>query len=74
MRHAAETVIALAITGEPGRGPSGRRDGHVHWPRFRGPGARGLAEGAPTPVSWDVAKGRSILWTTPIPGLAHSCP
>lgn len=45
-----------------------------NWPRFRGPGARGLAEGASTPASWDLAQGRNILWTTPVPGLAHSSP
>ena len=45
-----------------------------NWPRFRGPGARGVAEGAATPTSWDVAQGRNIQWTTPVPGLAHSSP
>ncbi len=44
------------------------------WPSFRGPGARGIAEGAPTPAQWNLGRGLNILWTTPIPGLAHSSP
>jgi outer membrane protein assembly factor BamB len=44
------------------------------WPTFRGPGARGLAEGHALPERWDVAKGERILWRTPIAGLAHSSP
>ncbi len=45
-----------------------------NWPSFRGAGARGIAEGAPTPTKWDVGSGQNVLWTTPIPGLAHSSP
>src|SRR5512134_1448057 len=46
----------------------------AHWPRFRGPGARGIGDGAATPVTWDVAQQRNVLWITPVPGLAHSSP
>ena len=45
-----------------------------NWPRFRGPHARGVAEGHTTPVSWTVESGDNVLWRTPIPGLAHSSP
>jgi outer membrane protein assembly factor BamB len=45
-----------------------------NWPSFRGPNASGVAEGKPTPVSWDATKGTNILWKVPIPGLAHSSP
>ncbi len=48
------------------------RDGN--WPSFRGHLARGIAEGHPTPVEWDVETGTNIRWKTPIPGLSHSSP
>jgi outer membrane protein assembly factor BamB len=46
----------------------------IHWPSFRGPGARGVAEGFRTPTQWDVEQGKNVAWKTPIPGLAHSSP
>ena len=46
----------------------------VNWPSFRGPNASGIAEGYPTPRTWDVEKGKSVRWKTPIPGLGHSSP
>lgn len=49
-------------------------DAAVHWPSFRGPGARGVAEGSATPVEWNVEAGENIRWKTPIPGLAHASP
>ncbi|HVG18943.1 MAG TPA: PQQ-binding-like beta-propeller repeat protein [Blastocatellia bacterium] len=45
-----------------------------NWPSFRGANASGVAEGKPTPVTWDATKGTNVLWKTPIPGLAHSSP
>ena len=44
------------------------------WTSFRGTNAAGVAEGKPTPVRWDAAKGENIRWKTPIPGLAHASP
>lgn len=44
------------------------------WPSFRGPQASGVADGQQLPERWDGNKGESILWRTPIPGLAHSSP
>jgi outer membrane protein assembly factor BamB len=44
------------------------------WPSFRGPLARGIADGMRLPDTWDGAKGSNILWRTAIPGLAHSSP
>src|SRR5262249_21317116 len=41
---------------------------------FRGPGARGVADGVSTPAKWNVPKGENVLWTTSVPGLAHSSP
>jgi outer membrane protein assembly factor BamB len=45
-----------------------------NWPSFRGPNASGVADGKHLPVHWDIEKSGSILWKTPIPGLAHSSP
>ena len=45
-----------------------------NWPSFRGANASGVADGVPTPVSWDATKSVNILWKTAIPGLAHSSP
>ena len=45
-----------------------------NWPSFRGPAASGVAEGSPTPVTWNVATGQNVLWKTPIAGLAVSSP
>jgi outer membrane protein assembly factor BamB len=44
------------------------------WPQFRGPDASGVDASAPAPIHWDIDKGQSIRWRTPIPGLAHSSP
>jgi hypothetical protein len=45
-----------------------------NWPSFRGSNASGVADGKPTPVTWDATKGANVLWKTAIPGLAHSSP
>ena len=45
-----------------------------NWPAFRGANASGVADGVPTPTSWDATKSTNILWKTAIPGLAHSSP
>src|SRR5687768_5593425 len=44
------------------------------WPSFRGPLARGVADGMRLPDTWDGASGTNLRWRTPIPGLAHSSP
>ncbi len=45
-----------------------------NWPQFRGPGATGVVEGAPSAVKWDARKSDNTLWKTEIPGLGHSSP
>ena len=45
-----------------------------NWPSFRGPAASGVADGAPTPVTWNVTTGQNVLWKAPIPGLSVSSP
>ncbi len=46
----------------------------TNWPRFRGPGASGIAEGHKVPVSWSLDTRAGLAWRTPVPGLAHSSP
>ncbi len=46
----------------------------IHWPQFRGPQARGIAEGFKTPTDWNVPAGENVRWKTALPGLAHSSP
>ncbi len=45
-----------------------------HWPSFRGANASGVSDGHPTPVKWNAPSGESVLWKTPIPGVAVSSP
>lgn len=49
-----------------------------NWPGFRGPGARGVADGYPTRAAWNTEaaadKSSGVLWRTEIPGLGHSSP
>src|SRR5205807_2564154 len=45
-----------------------------HWPSFRGPNASGVSDGHPTLVKWNAPSGESVLWKTPIPGVAVSSP
>jgi outer membrane protein assembly factor BamB len=45
-----------------------------NWPGFRGMGARGVAENANLPVSWNVATGENVAWKTAVPGLGLSSP
>lgn len=45
-----------------------------HWPGFRGPEARGVADGQDLPARWDVKTGTNVRWKTAVPGLGHSSP
>lgn len=67
----AAVLIAGLLASEEARG----QEPDVHWPSFRGRGARGVAEGHRTPVAWDGdgSDGR-VLWKTAIPGLGLSSP
>ncbi|MEO7650102.1 MAG: PQQ-binding-like beta-propeller repeat protein, partial [Bryobacteraceae bacterium] len=53
-----------------------KEDGN--WPGFRGPGARGVADGFPTPTIWNAddsaGKLSGVLWRAEVPGLGHSSP
>jgi outer membrane protein assembly factor BamB len=46
----------------------------IDWPSFRGPSASGVAEGAATPLTWDVPANKNVKWRVPVAGLAHSSP
>jgi outer membrane protein assembly factor BamB len=44
------------------------------WPSFRGPGARGVADGQDLPADWDVRTGGGVSLKTGVPGVGHSSP
>lgn len=46
----------------------------VHWPAFRGANASGIGDGAELPEEWDLASGRNVRWSSPLPGLGNSSP
>ncbi len=61
--------LALAVL------PVGSGDGSDgNWPSFRGPHARGVADGHAIPATWDIEESKNVRWKTPIPGLGHSAP
>lgn len=65
---AAAAVLAVAVVSADHARPG------VDWPSFRGPAARGVAEGAPPPATWDVPGNKNVRWRLPLPGLSHSSP
>jgi outer membrane protein assembly factor BamB len=58
------TVLTAADSPRPG----------IDWPTFRGIAARGVGEGAPAPLTFDVPGKKNLRWRVPVPGLAHSSP
>jgi outer membrane protein assembly factor BamB len=44
----------------------------ANWPQFRGPEARGVAEGNPLPEQWSATE--NVAWKTDIPGRGWSSP
>ncbi|WP_236696165.1 outer membrane protein assembly factor BamB family protein [Rhodopirellula islandica] len=55
-----------------------RSETTTDWPSFRGPGARGVAEGSTIPTTWNAdpesETNDGMLWETKVPGLGHSSP
>lgn len=43
-----------------------------HWPQFRGPGSRGVAEGTQIPDRWSATE--NVAWKREIPGRGWSSP
>ncbi len=68
-RSVLAAAAVFSLLGSSADEPAG-----VNWPSFRGPRARGVADGYSTPIEWNVEKGANIKWKTAIPGLAHSSP
>ncbi len=62
----ASVLIVLALFVLPTLATAG------NWPSFRGPGARGVADGEDLPTIWNVETGKNVRWRTEIPGLGHS--
>ena len=79
---AAVALVLLAVgCGAPGRqerldgpGPDRADRSEPAWGQFRGPRASGRSTGAALPTSWDGETGTNVIWSTEIPGLAHSSP
>jgi outer membrane protein assembly factor BamB len=70
-----ETAAPRAAAAAPAQDPrSSPQLADDIWPSFRGRFARGVADDAATPTTWDVAKGKGVRWRARIPGLAHSSP
>jgi outer membrane protein assembly factor BamB len=68
MLMAAAVVLALAAVSADTPRPG------IDWPSFRGPGARGVADGTPAPATWDVPGNKNVKWRVDVPGLSHSSP
>ena len=66
--------LILAITVGLGLPVLAGESDEANWPQFRGPAARGVADGHALPATWDLAEGTNVKWKTPIPGLGHSGP
>src|SRR5947209_20248992 len=77
MRHptlrAALLAMGLLALLFPARANEGAAK-ETNWPSFRGPNARGIAEGYATPTTWNAEESKNVRWKTPIPGLGHSSP
>jgi outer membrane protein assembly factor BamB len=60
----------LAVAARAGAGDAAGRD--ALWPAFRGPHARGAAEGEGLPLRW--SKTENVAWSTPLGGRGWSSP
>lgn len=69
MRFRQSLLFSLVLVVGPSLAPA-----DDNWPQFRGPFARGVADGQSLPVKWDATSVENIAWKTPIPGLGHSSP
>lgn len=62
-------IIALCVTAVPAVAYA---ESGPNWPQFRGPGARGVAEGKGLPDRWSATE--NVAWKTDIPGRGWSSP
>jgi hypothetical protein len=79
--EAAPAAAAAAAPPAPAPAPAAtappavtRQTGARNWPSFRGDGGTGNGDGQRAVTEWDVATGKNIKWSTPIPGIANSSP
>ncbi len=70
LRAIASFLVSVSVVAAVGAQPTAP----INWPSFRGPDARGVADGQHLPDTWDGERGINIRWKTPVPGLAHSSP
>ena len=74
IRHVGDVIRSLLLLVVLALGSGGQTGRAQEWPQFRGPGARGVADGSPLAVEWNGESGQGVLWRTAIPGLGHSSP
>ncbi len=79
MRKPLLTCAALGLLGSLtfaglGAAPASDPRPGVDWPSFRGIRGAGVADGFPTPTTWDVPAKKGVRWTAAVPGLGHSSP
>ena len=72
MRSLASAAILAGVCAIVAAPVSATRE--PQWPSFRGPDASGVEPAGAPPLTWDVATGANVAWSTPIPGLGHSSP
>ena len=72
LRHSVAEPVALRGAGKPK--VTKMEKAGKYWPGFRGPGGRGIADGAPLPTDWDVNSKKGILWQAEVEGLGHASP
>ena len=61
-------VLGILVTAPGGL----QAEDTINWPQFRGPGARGVAEGKSLPSTW--SKTKNVKWSVPVPGRGWSSP
>ena len=61
-------VLGILVTAQCGL----QAEDTINWPQFRGPGARGVAEGKSLPSTW--SKTENVKWRVPVPGRGWSSP
>ena len=67
MKHGAWLAAVVVVSGL-----SGLEANTDRWPRFRGPGARGVSQQAGLPVAWSTTD--NVAWVADIEGLGWSSP
>lgn len=71
---AKATIILALLFFAACRSADPVQDIETNWPSFRGLHAVGVAEGFPTPTTWDIETRKNVRWRTALPGMGHSSP